>query len=120
MKRKIIKGITLTLFLTLIGSFVAYRSGYFGGMKSTYPVSPNGSALNNQLDTIPQKDSTKRIEIMPSSKVMILKEPTLRVKDTSKTKTTPLIHSSKSGIIMKQGDLKTIKADSIVIDSLKK
>lgn len=126
MKRKIIKGMTITMFSTLIISFVAYRSGYLGGLKSTYPFSPNGSALNNQADTIPTKDSTKRIEMISSSKFLILRDHPTQISDSSKVKIDstikidPLIYSSKSGIILKPEDLKAIKKDSTQIDSLKK
>lgn len=114
------------MFSTLLITFVAYRSGYLGGLKSTYPVSPNGSALNNQTDTIPKNDSIKRIEMMSSSKVLILRDHPLQVNDSNKVKIDstikidPLIYSSKSGIILKPEDLKKIKQDSTLIDSLKK
>lgn len=126
MKNKIVKGITVSLFLNLIISFVAYRSGYLGGIRSTYSGSPNGSVLNNQIDTIPNSDSLKRMEMMSSSKVLILKDHHLKKGDSSKVKIDssikidPLIYSSKSGIILKPKDLKKIKQDSTVIDSLKK
>jgi len=48
MKNIIIKGITLTTFLILIVSFIAYKSGYFSDSKSSNEVSPNKSYLNNQ------------------------------------------------------------------------
>ena len=126
MKSKIIKGITITIFSTLIISFVAYRSGYLGGLKSIYPVSSNGSALNDQTDTIPINDSLKRSEMMSSSKVLILREYPPQISDSNKVKIDsivnkidPLIYSSKSGIILKPEDLKIIKLDSTEIDSLK-
>jgi hypothetical protein len=126
MKSKIIKGITLTMFSVLIISFVAFRSGYLGGLKSTYPVSPNGRALNNQTDTIPINDSLKKIEMMSSSKVLILRDHLIQNNDSnttlidSTTKIDPLIYSSKSGIILKPEDFKKTTIDSIVADSLKK
>lgn len=126
MKNKIVKGMTVTLFLTLITSFVAYRSGYLGRLKSSNSVSPNGNVLNNQTDTIPKNDSLKKLEIISSSKVLILREHSLEISDSSKvkidssTKIDPMIYSSKSGIILKPEDLKKIKQDSIAIDSLKK
>ena len=126
MKNKTIKGITLTMFLTLIISFVAYRSGYFGGLRSTYSISPNGGALNTQTDTIPKIDSLKWLEMMSSSKVLILKDHPFRINDTSlmkidsNFKVDPLIYSTKSGIILKPEDLKKHRIDSTKIDSLKK
>lgn len=97
MKSKVIKGITITMFSVLIISFVAYRSGYLGELQSTQPVSPNGSALSNQRDNIPKKDSLKKIEMMSSSKVLILRDQ--------------LIHNSDSN---------TTLIDSIITDSLNK
>ncbi len=126
MKSEIIKGITIIMFSTLIISFVAYRSGYLGGLKSTYQVSPNGSALNNQTDTLSITDSIKRIEMMSSSKVVIILDHSFEVTDSnnvkidSTIKIDPLIYSSKSGIILEPEDLKIIKQDSTEIDSLKK
>ena len=132
MNRKIIQGISITMFLTRIISFVAYRSGYLGGMKSTYSASPNGSVINNPIDTIPQHDSLKIIKstpepmIMPSSKVMIIKDPLILKNDSnimkldSSLKLDPLMFSTKSGIILKPEDLKQLKKDSSVIDTLKK
>ena len=126
MKNKIVKGITVTLFLTLITSFVAYRSGFLDGLKSTYSVRPNGSVLKSQTDTISKNDSLKKLEIMSSSKVLILRDHHLEISDSSKVKIDssvkmdPLMYSSKSGIILKPEDFKKIKQDSTVIDSLKK
>ncbi|MCX2745320.1 hypothetical protein OO013_15690 [Mangrovivirga sp. M17] len=124
MKSSIIKGITLLMFSSLIISFVAYKSGYLGGLKSTYQVSPNGSALNNQTGTVPGDDSLKRIEMMSSSKVLILRDHTIQTNDTNAVQTdstkkiNPLIYSSKSGIILKPEDYKKLKKDSILIDTL--
>ncbi len=126
MKSKIVKGGTVTLFMSLIIVFVAYRSGYLGGLKSTYSVSPNGSALHNQTDTISKKDSLQRMQMMSSSKVLILRDHSILLGDSSKVKTDssskmpPLMYSSKAGIILKREDLKKIKQDSTVVDSLKK
>lgn len=126
MKNKIVKGITVTLFSTLIISFVAYRSGYLGGLKSAYSGSPNGSALNSQTDTIPENDSLKRLEVMSSSKDLMFSDSVLKIIESNVIKIDSslnidhLIYSSKSGIIWKPEDLKKIKQDSTVIDSLKK
>lgn len=126
MKNKIIKGITLTLFSTLIIGFVTYRSGFLGGQKSTYSGSPNGSALNNQTDTIPKIDSLKKIEMMSSSKVLILRDFSIQLNDSNKPKSdtpekiNPLIYSSKSGIIFKPTDINKTGSVLIISDSLKK
>lgn len=126
MKRKIIKGLTIILFSTLITSFVAYRSGFFGGLKLSYSVSPNGSALKTQNDSIKKKDSIKKVSLMPSSKVLIIKDYTIQVGDTvrietdTSSKIKPLIFSTKSAIILKPDDLTKTLKDSTLIDSLKK
>jgi hypothetical protein len=125
MKNIIVKGITLILFSTLIIGFVAYRSGYFGGQKSSYSISPNGGALNNQTDTIPKTDSLKVLKMMSSSKSIILLDHLIQPKDSSKYKLQldsvsrikKIMYSSKSGIIFKSQDF---KIDSIKTDSLKK
>lgn len=93
--------------------FVAYKSGYIREKKSAYLVSSNGSALNNQADTIPKADSIKRVEMMPSSR------DSNSVGSNSPLKVSPLIYSSKSGIILKPEDLTKTALDSIVADSLK-
>lgn len=91
MKDIFIKTITLLTFSCLIIGFVAYQAGYFEGeneIKQAISLSPNGSALNNQVNTIPQVDTLKNQEIfirkphlMPSSKMMIIR-PRTSVKDS--------------------------------------
>ncbi len=119
-----IKGITLTLFSTLILMFVAYRSGYFGGMKSSFSASPNGSALYNQVDTIPKGDTLNKIELISASKEMIIIDPATfadssKAKPDTDLKIHHLIHSSKVGIILKPEDLRKVKPDSTIIDTSK-
>jgi len=111
MKDKIIKGTTLLLFASLIAGFVAYRSGYFGGGKSAYSISPNRSALNNQLDTISKNDSLKRTELMYSSKSLIIKDNPIQSADSltisdldSLLKRKLLMSTSKSGTIFDPKD----------------
>lgn len=127
MKSIIIKGITIIVFLTLIISFVTFRLGYFDGLKSKNLISPDGSTLNNLLDTIHKSDSLKRVEIMSSSKAIIIRDHTkiqnddsAKVKIDSTFKIDPILYSSKSGIILKPIDLNKIKQDSSGNDSLKK
>ena len=60
MKQIFLKSATIILFLSLIIVYIAFRSGYFGGKKSTVPVSPNGSALNNQTPYIKDSNYVKR------------------------------------------------------------
>ena len=139
MKDIIIKSSTLMLFVSLLVGFVSYRSGYWGGTKSSYPVSPNGSALNNQVDTLPNVKIDDK-QILPSSKVLILKEhstpqndtnnqtktqaqtqtQTQTKKDTNATlKTNPFMYSSKSGAIFELKDLEIPSIDTTKQDSLK-
>lgn len=124
MQKIILKGSTLLLFFSLITGFVVFRSGFFGDSKTSYPSSPNGSALNHQKDTIIQ-------EMMHSSKTLIIRDLSLPDKsDSNRTnidslftdstfKINPLIYSSKSAIIMEPEDLKLFRFDSLKIDTSK-
>lgn len=126
MKNKIIKGITLALFSTLIIGFIAYRSGYIGNKTSSFSTSPNESTQNNQSDTIQKTDSIVTIDMISSSKSVVLRDISFSLKDSSKTdqdsvsKDETLMYSSKIGLILKPEDLKKIELDSILTDSLKK
>lgn len=94
--QKLIKGLTLLSFITLISGFVAYRSGAFDQPKVA------GSKNIMFADTPPIKK-----EMMSSSKSMILMSPknsTITPKDTSKKK--EIMHSSKSGKIVEPIDFK--------------
>lgn len=122
MKDKIIKGTTLLLFVSLVAGFIAYRSGRTFSIQ----VGPDRSVPNNQSDTIPKADSLKRLEIIPSSKALILREHWLQLNDSvkqvesdSSLNSTPMIHSSKSGIILKPEDFKKMGSDTIRKDSIK-
>ena len=131
MQKNILKGSTLLLFFSLIIVFVTFRSGFFGDSNTSYPSSPNGSALNNQTDSITQIESMEDIEMMHSSKVLIIRELSLPDKSDSSRinidsliadstfKINPLIYSSKSAIIMEPQDLKLFKFDSLKIDTPK-
>tara|TARA_B100000401_G_C52640039_1_gene640260 strand:- start:397 stop:777 length:381 start_codon:yes stop_codon:yes gene_type:complete len=124
MQKIILKGSTLLLFFSLVTGFVVFRSGFFGDSKTSYPSSPNGSALNNQTDTIIQ-------EMMHSSKTLIIRDFSPPGKSDSNRinidslladstfKINPLIYSSKSAIIMEPEDLKLFRFDSLKIDTSK-
>ena len=124
MQKIILKGSTLLLFFSLVTGFVVFRSGFFGDSKTSYPSSPNGSALNNQTDTIIQ-------EMMHSSKTLIIRDFSPPGKSDSNRinidslladstfKINPLIYSSKFAIIMEPEDLKLFRFDSLKIDTSK-
>lgn len=83
-------------FVTLITAFVLYRAGVFDKYLAvnSYSIqsSPNGGAMNNKTDTLPQnKDSLK--------------------KDTT-IKTPIMLRGSKSALIITSEDFKTIPPDS--------
>ena len=126
MKDHIIKGMTIGLFSMLVVGFVAYRSGSFGGQESYSAVDYAVNVLSNQMDTIPEPDSLKKVEIIPSSKAIILSRPAFKLKDSggikkdTVSKVKPLIISTKRAVIFKPDDFGTLKVDSTVTDSLKK
>ena len=133
MKKTIIKGATLVLFISLVGSFVLYRSGIFGNRTASYSMSPNGSVINSSTDDTESTTDTisKKPVIMSSSKVMIIKDPILPSKDTTQTgagtnfilenksRAKSIISSSKSGQVLTYEDLIKIARDSLQTDSLK-
>ncbi|TCI94421.1 hypothetical protein [Tenacibaculum sp. M341] len=114
MKNKIIKGITLSFFTTLIIAFVAYKSGYFKNQQPT-----NNSTI--------KVDSIKKIQLLSSSKLIVLKDHEMVINDSVKKEMDSMsiesdkiiLSSSKSGIIFTQDDLKKM-ADSIKTNSSKK
>ncbi|MEN7551286.1 hypothetical protein AAG747_25435 [Rapidithrix thailandica] len=99
----LIKMLTLTLFTGLIGTFVAYRAGFF---KATL----DSNSHSSQMDTLQRTDSISlKKQWMPSSKVLILKENDLLKKDSLeppfhsdsvKIKDPKIMGSSKSGILL--------------------
>lgn len=125
MKNQIIKGFTLVFFSSLIVGFVAFRSGFWGGNKSTHPGSPNGSVLVTPTDSLPASDSLRTIHMMSSSKVLILRDHSVQAVDSprieidSSITINPLMHSSKSGFILNPEDMDKLKPDSTATDSLK-
>lgn len=74
MKRsKLIKAITLTCFVTLLVSFVLYRTGEFDGYlysgQQTVHTSPNGGAINaSKEDSIKRRRDSIQSVRMYSSK----------------------------------------------------
>jgi len=129
MKKTIIKGATLVLFISLVGSFVLYRSGIFGNGTTSYSMSPNGSVINSSTDeTETTADSIKKNPtIISSSKVMIIKDPILPSKDATKDSSRTnfkirdkeFIPSSKSARMLDAEDVIEIFQDSLRTDSLK-
>lgn len=64
---KIIKGITITTFLTLVVGFVAYRSGCISEIKPTNSPNSNRDVLKNRTDTsikigVPQRPTSISID----------------------------------------------------------
>ena len=126
MKKTIIKGATIVLFISLVGSFVLYRAGVFGARSTSYSMSPNGSVINSSSDeTETTSDSIKKNPtIISSSKVMIIKDPILPSKDTTKTAAVKeyiikTLSSSKSGQVFTEKDIMKMVKDSLRNDSLK-
>ena len=127
--KNILKGATLALFISLVGSFVLYRSGVFGDRTTSYSMSPNGSVINSSTSpTEPATDSiAKQPFIMSSSKVIIIKDPIVPLKDTAKAsngsnfiiRSKGLMSGSKSGRMLDSDDMVKIFKDSLQVDSLK-
>ncbi|PKL81058.1 MAG: hypothetical protein CVV25_01075 [Ignavibacteriae bacterium HGW-Ignavibacteriae-4] len=133
MKQIIIKSATIILFLSLITIFIAFRSGYFGGKKSSVPVSPNGSALNNQTKNS-QRDTIKKNNIIKISKANIAKEESQFLKNrivkayetaqykvsdsTNRNNVDPGISSSKSLILSTPSKLRQLIEDAKYTDTI--
>lgn len=120
MKNLAIKALTLLSFVGLMGSFVAYRAGWFGETTSAIQLSPNGSALKTKklkkqvkkhefaikVDSPRKKNPNAKsgkvfktktdtgLVVMPSSKSAVIFRP-------KKKKKLPIMPSSKSGAIFK-------------------
>lgn len=84
------KGIALTLFATGVVGFVAYRSGMIDDWfekDASMQQSPNGSVITSSpVDSTAKNDSTEILEIMPSSKMMVLPEIEETEPDTPQVK----------------------------------
>lgn len=107
MKQKLVMTITLLTFIALVSGFVMYRSGLF---EETFQPGSNGGVVKTtKTDKILNKDTTKRVTVIPSSKVIIMTdqgfvEPT-KIKqfpiDSTDTKRLELMGGSKSVILFK-------------------
>lgn len=117
MKQLIIKALVLLMFFSLIGCFVAYRSGSFDDALSQH-------SANMQSDTIPKQDSSQKKVLIPSSKTMILhtesKKPPLTKLDSLRIATDKyeLMSGSKTGFIAKPSDFRKLRIDSTHKDSI--
>ncbi len=105
LQSKLIKSITLSVFICWIVAFTLYKSGYFDNYfyntaTDIYHTSHNGGALPiKSSDTVSKiKDTVlKQIRMASSSKVMILTEPAIvSKKDSTPTKKTMLTDSVKT------------------------
>jgi len=123
MNQKIIKGITLIVFSSLIIGFVSYKSGYLDKKISSNSI-PSEQDKPFINDTLPTIDSTRQFRLMHSSKSIIMREHTKKPINSNENqidavlKRENIMYSSKSGIIINSADL--ISLDSISPDSLLK
>ena len=79
MKNRIIKGTTLTLFISLIIGFIIYKTNLSSTSKN---VDLNSST--NKKDSITNTDSLSHKVFLPSSKVIINEEFWAKIKDSIK------------------------------------
>ncbi|MCH2034096.1 MAG: hypothetical protein MK202_11360 [Tenacibaculum sp.] len=125
MKSNIIKGLTITLFCSLIIAFVVYKAGYFTEHISSGSTISNPSNDKIQLDSTKGIDSLKKLHLLSSSKSLTLVNPKVKQSTTSKAEMdsivdAALLSSSKSGIIFKRNDFQKSKKDTTVTDSIKR
>lgn len=125
MKSNIIKGLTITLFCSLIIAFVVYKAGYFTEHISSESTISNTSNYKIQLDSTKGIDSLKKLHMLSSSKSFTLVNPKVKQSTTSKAEMDSLFNSfllssSKSGIIFKRNDFQKSKKDTTVTDSIKR
>lgn len=109
LKSRLIKAITLILFVTSLTAFVAYRGGYISLTNS----SVLSASEDVELDSIPVKlDSLKDKTWMYSSKSIILSKPFKKSDSLQKGQIRKkiLMSGSKSGAVF--------VLDSIQIDSI--
>jgi hypothetical protein len=107
------KILALLSFITLITAFVLYRAGvfdkYLTGNSYSIQSSPNGGAMNNTTDTLPQKNDSAQKAY--AEKLKNIREGKSEKKDTPIKE--PIMWSgSKSGRIISPEDFKTIPPDS--------
>jgi hypothetical protein len=113
MKPALIKSLTLLSFMFLITTFLLYRMGkfdtYLPGSQTDLQSSPNGGTVNSQKkDSVIIKADSAQLQILSSSKSMIVTNRKYVFFDTAKNKSkfkpvpvrSPVImSSSKSGHI---------------------
>lgn len=71
MNNTLLKIATFTLFVGLVGTFVAYKAGFWGVVDGSIQLSPNGSAINANGQDSTAVDSMQipeKLVILPSSK----------------------------------------------------
>jgi hypothetical protein len=85
MKNLAIKALTLLSFVGLMGSFVAYRAGWFGETTSAIQLSPNGSALKTKKKKL--KKQVKKHEFAIKVDSPRKKNPNAKSGKVFKTKT---------------------------------
>ncbi|MCE2994263.1 MAG: hypothetical protein ACK5RG_08045 [Cyclobacteriaceae bacterium] len=111
LKSRLIKAITLILFVTSLTAFVAYRGGYISMTNSTATSSASEEV---EQDSIPFKmDSLKDKTWMYSSKSIILTKPFKKSDSIQRARTRKkilMMSGSKSGAVF--------VIDSIQIDSM--
>ena len=119
MKQKLIKALTLSLFIGSISIFILYRTGK---MDNQFQSSPNGGTLTNTSDTnaIVIPDSLLITPMMmASSKSIILLHPNKRLEDTAKIDTTDTSLDSMDIMLMGSSKSMRIIEKPFTIDSSK-
>ncbi len=112
------KILTLALFISLMASFVAFRSGCFSTEKSKtnkeINTSDSSDVENNKMkvDSPPKKE-----RMMPGSKMMIL--PELENKEEKPKLDKVIIPSSKSGRVFSDDELEIKPVENLINDTLK-
>ncbi len=87
-KSKLTQALTLTIFVTLIGLFVMYKSGYFESEteieQTTLQTSANGGSLTNsvQKDSFVKKVDDNNLLLLSSSKSVIITKYKKQLIDT--------------------------------------
>ncbi|MFA0960411.1 hypothetical protein AB9P05_01255 [Roseivirga sp. BDSF3-8] len=80
MQKTLLKPLALTLFICLIGGFVAYNAGYITGRKIILLGNPNGGTTpagfewtGERADSIKEEFDNKMMKALGSTKVLIIK-----------------------------------------------
>ena len=113
MKNPILKGFTLTVFISLITIFIMYRSGYLN-IGSASPIKnhhydPNGSVIQTNDSTTHIIQDTHQPILIPSSKSIIIHKP-----NDQKEVNPFLFHISDSLIKLQLEDSSEIKIEKPV------